>query len=343
MAVITKRGKDQYQAKIRRTGHPSISKTFPNKTLAQMWARKTEADLDAGEFKSRVTADSMDLSSAIQRYISEVAITKKSYADIKSRLGTIAKHIGSYKLAALTPKVISGFRDFRLNSKCDPSRKGVSNESVLKELSMLGRVLNLCESEWEIHFPQGNPMKSVKKPPKNRPRDRRLEEHGDIDEESLLMQKAMESKSIIGVLISFAIETGMRRAEIVGLEWKNVNFKKSTALLIDTKNGEDREVALSPKALQILKTQPRKDKLVFPIRPDSVSQAFRRLKKRCGIENIRFHDMRHEATSRFFESGLQMMEVSTITGHKDLRMLKRYTHLKPENIAKKLAELKPLA
>lgn len=342
MAVITKRGKDQYQAKIRRTGHPSISKTFPTKTLAQMWARKTEADLDAGEFKSRVTADSMDLSTAIQRYIDEIAITKKSCADIQCRLGTIAKHLGDYKLATLSPKVISGYRDFRLNTKRDPSRKGVSNESVLKELSMLGRVLSQCESEWEIHFPQGNPMKCVKKPPKNKPRERRLEEHADCDEETILLQKASESKSIIGVLIKLAIETGMRRSEIVKLEWKNINFKKSTALLIDTKNGDNREVALSPRAIQILKAQPKTDSLVFPIKPNSVSQAFRRLRKRCGLDDIKFHDMRHEATSRFFESGLQMMEVSTITGHKDLRMLKRYTHLKPENIAKKLAELKPL-
>ena len=96
-------------------------------------------------------------------------------------------------------------------------------------------------------------------------------------------------------------------------------------------------IPLSSKAIEILRQLPLDIKgQVFPIRADSITQAFDRCRQRAGIKNLRLHDLRHEATSRFFEKGLNIIEVSSITGHKDLSMLKRYTHLRPEDLAKKL-------
>lgn len=129
----------------------------------------------------------------------------------------------------------------------------------------------------------------------------------------------------------------MRRGEISALRWENIDLKGKAILLRDTKNGESRRVPLSRNALRLLRTLlHRIDGKVFEIRADSITRAFDRACNRAGIKNLRLHDLRHEATSRFFEKGLNPMEVANITGHKTLQMLMRYTHLKIEDLAKKL-------
>ena len=86
-------------------------------------------------------------------------------------------------------------------------------------------------------------------------------------------------------------------------------------------------------ALMVLATLPRRpDGRVWGMRPESMSQAFERVCKGAGVENMTFHDLRHEATSRLFEKGLNPMQVAAITGHKTLQMLKRYTHLRAEDL-----------
>jgi len=128
----------------------------------------------------------------------------------------------------------------------------------------------------------------------------------------------------------------MRRGEILQLTWDNVNLNTRTAFLPETKNGEARTVPLSENALSILKALPKQSDQVFDTTAYAIRMAFGRALKRAEIDDFRFHDLRHEATSRFFEKGLNMMEVSSITGHKDLQMLKRYTHLRAEDLALKL-------
>ena len=109
--------------------------------------------------------------------------------------------------------------------------------------------------------------------------------------------------------------------------------------LPDSKNGDSRDVPLSPQALELLGDLPRNirsDQVVFPIHYEALKSAWRRACARASITNLGFHDLRHEATSRFFEKGPNVMEVAAITGHKDLRMLQRYTHLRAEDLALKL-------
>ncbi|MDA8716513.1 site-specific integrase [Alphaproteobacteria bacterium] len=142
--------------------------------------------------------------------------------------------------------------------------------------------------------------------------------------------------SVLPVIL-FAIETGMRRGEILGLEWQLVDFKKHTALLPLTKNGTSREVPLSPKAIDILSSQSKQNiPKPFPINANAFRLAWDRLKVRANVIDLKFHDLRHEAISSFFEAGLSLVEVATISGHKDPKMLFRYTHLKAEDIVRKL-------
>jgi integrase len=104
-----------------------------------------------------------------------------------------------------------------------------------------------------------------------------------------------------------------------------------------TKNGSDRRVPLTERAVQILSTLRREGELVFPLSSKGLQIAWRRLARRAGIEDLRFHDLRHEAISRLFEKGLNVPEVAVMSGHRDPRMLFRYTHPRPEDIARKLA------
>ena len=179
-----------------------------------------------------------------------------------------------------------------------------------------------------------NPVHNVNKPPVNKPRDRRLEEG---EEERLFQICKQSSNHWFLPLVQVAIETGMRRGELLSLTWDNVHLDKSWVHLPMTKNGESRDVPLSPKAKDILVSLPRDiSGKVFPIHFEGLKSLWRRAMKRADIVNLRFHDLRHEATSRFFELGLNVVEVAAITGHKDLKMLQRYTHLRAEDLARKL-------
>ena len=130
----------------------------------------------------------------------------------------------------------------------------------------------------------------------------------------------------------------MRRGEILGLTWDNIDLKRRTAFLPLTKNGSSREVPLSTKAVSILQQQQtRTDTHPFPVNSNAFRLAWDRLRSRAGINDLRFHDLRHEAISRFFEMKLTIPEVALISGHKDVKMLFRYTHLKVDSVVSKLA------
>jgi integrase len=128
----------------------------------------------------------------------------------------------------------------------------------------------------------------------------------------------------------------MRRSEILSLLWVNVDLDIRIAVLPDTKNGSKREVPLTKKAAQILDRLPRDGVQAFPTTDYTIRHGWDRLVKRAGIEGLRFHDLRHEAVSRFFEMGLSVPEVAAISGHKDYRMLASYTHVSAKSLAQKL-------
>ena len=145
----------------------------------------------------------------------------------------------------------------------------------------------------------------------------------------------LQRNAYICSIIEFAIETGMRRSEILKLKWCDINCHTGFASLFDTKNGEDRKVPLTKRCIEVLNQLPRSHEHVFPISATCLHQAWQRAVKRADIKDLRFHDLRHEAVSRFFEMGMSVPEVALISGHKDVKQLFRYTHLNPENVFKK--------
>ena len=180
-----------------------------------------------------------------------------------------------------------------------------------------------------------NPVDQIKKPPSPKARHRRLNggEYERLEATSNLTQNPH-----IWPIIVFAIETGMRRGEILGLSWDNIDLNRRTAFLPLTKNGRCREVPLSSKAVFILQQQRLKtDTHPFPVNANAFRLAWVRLRSRASLNDLRFHDFRHEAISRFFEMRLSVPEVALISGHKDVKMLFRYTHLKVDSLVSKLA------
>nr|WP_290125666.1 site-specific integrase [Janthinobacterium lividum] len=138
-----------------------------------------------------------------------------------------------------------------------------------------------------------------------------------------------------------AVETGMRRSELASLTWEEIDLNKQTAHLPTAKTNVPRTIPLSKAAIKSLRAFGiEKEGRLFALVAESMSQAFESAceSHRGNIKGVRFQDLRHEATSRLFEKGLNVMEVAAITGHKTLDMLKRYTHLRAEDLAKNLIE-----
>jgi integrase len=162
----------------------------------------------------------------------------------------------------------------------------------------------------------------------------------EAGEEEQLLSASDELRRIIIV----ALETGMRRGEILNIKKSHIDFARRTLLIPLTKTETPRTIPLSSRAIEAIRAQLRGSQNVIPIEETTLfsytarglSGAFFRLCRKHGLENLHFHDLRHEATSRFFEKGLNPVEVATITGHKDTRMLMRYTHLRAEDLVKRL-------
>ena len=166
---------------------------------------------------------------------------------------------------------------------------------------------------------------NVPKPKLNPSRQRRLTEY-----EYNFLVKGNYHQTTLRNIIEVAIETGMRRGEILGI--KPEHIKGQTLLIPITKNGHPRTIPLTKRALYLLEST----NLPYSMSANAVRLAWDRLKKKGSIKDLHFHDLRHEAISRFFEKGLSIPEVALISGHKDVRMLFRYTHLKAKDVLIKL-------
>ncbi|XTI71823.1 site-specific integrase [Acidithiobacillus sp. AC3] len=355
MASIVKR-KDRdgnligWQARIVKQGFPKQTRVFRTKSEAQAWAKVVEAEMVRGVWQDRSEAERTTIADLLDRYVSEVLADRKHCAPELSRIETLRGRFGPLSVALLTSSAIASFRDQRLK-ETGRGGKLVSGQTVKHELGLLHRVLKKAEREWGIALPMGLPTAKVQTPKVGKGRDRRLQGN----EESRLLAACADARNPwLLPVVRFAIETAMRAGEMLetkgtagedgerliktdGLLWKHVDLTRRTAHLPETKNGDARTVPLSTAAVDVLKALPRSmNGKVFGTTYEAIHLAFVRACRRAGIEDLRFHDLRHEATSRLFEKGLNPMEVSTITGHKTLQMLKRYTHLRAEDLARLL-------
>ena len=243
--------------------------------------------------------------------------------------GFLRSDLAGKRLADVTPEGFAAYRDQRL--------KRVKAGTVIREFGLVQRIWEVAKVEWGI--PLGdNPVKAIRKPKADKARERRLRA-GEWDR---LLEASGESRNpFLLPLVQLALTTGMRRGELLNARWSDLNWTASTLHIPLTKNGDPRTIPLSGQAKRVLAGLGMawsNDHRIIPTSAEAAKLGWQRLTKRAGIEGLHFHDLRHEAVSRFFELGLTIPEVALISGHKDPRMLFRYTHLRAEDVARKLNE-----
>ena len=320
MANIRKRG-ERWEARVRKRGYPIACKSFRTKAEAEGWVSIVEADMTKGTYVSRRAAETMTLKKALEKYEEEEIPKKKGHQE-KYVVKAWMKHdLALRPLASIRSSDLATYMKERL--------KVVGPKTVLHHLSTISNLFEIARTTWEDMEGLANPVHQIKKPQLRNARDRRLSE----DERKKLIEACGELEcGWLVPIIELAVETAMRRGEIIKLDWENIDIEKQTAYLPETKNGNPRTVPLSTKAKGILRVlwpqesgEPAKAPKgqVFNLHPDFVSRAFREVCKKAKLRNLRLHDLRHEATSRLFEKGLNPMEVATITGHETPQMLSR--------------------
>jgi integrase len=344
MATITRTPSNTWKAIVRKRGWPTTIKTFRTKRDAQDWARRTEDEMVRGVYIDRAESDRLLLKQALDRYLREVSATKKpsTHSAERHKAKALKAELGNYSLAAITPDLVAEYRDKRLEA-------GKSASTVRLELSLLSHLFTIAIKEWRVGLVY-NPVANIRKPAPPQGRNRRLTAE---EEQKLLQACDAHSNPMLGWIVRIALYTGMRAGEIKSLTRSQVNLDKRLVYLTETKNGSARTVPLTREAVAVFRAA-----LDNPLRPDDTDliffgepgrdgirrpyefrPAWHRILKETGIQGFRFHDLRHEAVSRLVEAGLGDQEVSAISGHKSMQMLKRYTHLRAEDLVERLDQV----
>ena len=335
MASFRKRG-TQWEAQVRKLGWPSVSKSFPSKAEAQRWASVIESEMTREVFVDRSRLNELTLADLLLRYGKEITPSKKGQETEQYRIGALLRDpLSQTRLADLTGQRVAAWRDQRLAE--------VTGSTVNRDLNLLSHVCNLARKEWAI--PLTNPVSDIRRPKENKSRTRRLSRE---EEARLLASLKPAERGSQGrftgpqnpwmePIVILALETAMRRSELLALEWAQTFLSERYVRLLDTKNGCSRDVPLSRRACQTLNSLPKSPcGKVFPISDNAVQLAFTRAARRAGLKDLHFHDLRHEATTRLSEKLENVLELSAVTGHKTLSMLKRYYHPKASRLAEKL-------
>ena len=318
----------KWQARVQRKGQQPVSKSFQSKQDAEKWARQLESEIDKGSYTNLVLAERTTFGEVIERYIKEVIIKCRGQLEHTYRLKALARHpIALLRMTALTPIKVAEYRDERL--------KTLAPATVIHELAYFSAIINHARREWGISIV--NPIPLVKKPPATQGRNRILSEDELSRLYAALTPRVKNANHWMLPLVKFALETAMRRGEILGLRWEYVDLQKRIAFIPLTKNGESRTVPLSSGAIELLRALPIDLKgRVFPLTGRQVSAAMERARVKAKLDDWHFHDLRHMAITRLAEKLPNLIELSAVSGHKSLVMLKRYYHPNPEQLAEKL-------
>lgn len=322
MATYRKRG-DSWQAIVDRLGVYK-SESHPTKAQAIAWATETEAAIIAG----KLTATSnKTFGQLLQEYADKVSPGKAGERWEKVRVALLQRDkIASIKLFELDQRHFADWRDRRLLQ--------VSASSVRREWNLLSSACKVAVNEWK--WMQSHPMKGVAKPVSAPPRDRRVSQK-EIENIQFVLGytggQAETKNHLVALAFEFACETAMRAQEICNLV--DTDIVGNTANIRKSKTRAGVRIApLTPRALEIIKLLPTEK--LFDITPASLDALFRKAKAKLMIDDLTFHDSRHEGITRLAQK-LSVLELARSVGHQDLRQLMTYYNESAEDIAKKLA------
>lgn len=345
MASFQKRG-DAWRAIVRRKGHAPKSKTFPTKTLAKVWADRVELELAEAEARGTVGAG-LTIAELVDWYRRDVGKMKRVSKTQTGNLTRIREGLGSVVASKLTVAQIIEFVRRRrqgehVNGKglkvpaCGPATMTVE-VGYLAELFKLATSMGKVTLERDVVAEARPALRLVKLVAKSQKRDRRPTA-GELQQLRESFAAAAWRAMIPMVdIVDFAIASSRRQSEITRLLWADVNESKRTCVVRDAKHprakaGNHRTFPLLGAAWEIVQRQPKTAPEIFPYNSKSIGAAFTRACAELRIDDLHFHDLRHEATSRLFEQGYSIEQVAAVTLHESWQELKRYTQLRPESL-----------
>lgn len=341
MAHIEKRqlasGKVVYRARAKYKGR-MLTSTHLDRRSAQRWSAQADALVRNDAHFEGDAARRRKLCELIDRYVRTVLPGKGNAYNQRLHLRWWHSRLGSYKLSEITRSVIAQCRDELLaNDSGKPRRKPAT---VVRYLASLSHVFSVAIGDWE--WAEVNPVRNVRKPPEPKGRDRYL---NDDERERLLSACKASSSPDLYTVVVLALGTGMRRGEILGLTWGNVDLKSKLITLTKTKNGDRRTLPLCASAYDLLlarsKVRSIETDLIFPggkrtklgaFVPRDITKPWETARAKAGLADFRFHDLRHTAASTLAMTGASQLDIAAVLGHRSLQMTKRYTHLSVEHL-----------
>jgi len=348
MASIEKRttndGKLSYRVKIRLKGYQAQTATFARITDAKKWAVSTESAIREGRHAKTSEAKKHTLTELIDRYIREVLPSKtpKLRNNQTTQLNWFKSEIGAYTLADISRPMLVQCRD-KLLTEIGRHGKVRTPASVVRYMAALSHAFNVAVTEWE--WLDDSPLRKVKKPKEARGRVRFL---NNDERERLLIACQQSSNPTLYICVILALSTGMRQAELMSLQWQDVNLKDNYIILHKTKNGERRRVPLAGHGLSLLldyaKVRRLDTPLLFPstLRPNqpiTLRQPFANALQAAAITDFHWHDLRHCTASYLAMNGASLAEIAEVLGHKTLAMVKRYAHLSDGHVSSVVASM----
>lgn len=305
------------------------SRTFATREEAELWAQRIEAPLLPPPKPDFSVQASLRTFGDVLKQFEQREVPRRPSGEAEVyMLRHLHRHwIADVPCGQLSSQHFAAYRDERLQS--------VKPGTVQRLFNLLRPILDLTRDEWGVPI-TGNPARQVTVRVGDDSRTGRLtpEEMGRF---LSALRRDPNPEAIRAV--ELALETAMRRSELLTLTWDQVDLAAGTAFLPKTKNGHSRTVALSPRAIELLQGVPGRRGPVLRCSPSSVRRAFARARAKAGLEDFCFHQTRHEAISRMWELGLSELEISNQSGHRDWRSLRRYSHVQATTLAAKLRQL----
>ena len=327
-----KKGKQRttYRVQIRRKGFPPVTAIFDRKSDADKWARDTESDMDRRRYFPQHEADRRTLAELVERQLEAVKLDRPHDVERQqAMLGWWKEKLGAYTLATLTAEVLARHRD-ELQTK-----EGLAPATVNRYLSALSGAFTNAVREW--HWLPDNPLSRVSKKTEPRGVVRYLS-----DEERIALLDACRQSEYkpLYLMVLFSMTTGMRRGELQGLRWQDIDLERGVAILHNTKNGDRRSVPIVPEVANLLREHGKVRKLgndqVFTSDGSAevwlFDKAWYAALKAAKVKDFRWHDLRHTAASYLAMSGSTTAEIAAVLGHRTLQMVKRYAHLSDQHV-----------
>ncbi len=312
---LYRRGKIYWFTIMQNGKRIQVSTKADSKKLADKIYAKVFSEIGEGRYFENIKAQNITFKEMAQKYLGKYQKQRDA-----TSLNRLLPYFGEKSLSEITTELVSDYRDERL--------KTVKPATVYQELALMRRMFNVARREWK--WISSNPVADLSFSVGNKnARDRWL----TFAEEKSLLDSAT-NPSWLKTLLVLALHTGMRRGEILRLMWQDIDFNRKLLTVQKSKNGEKRSIPMSKTLCNQLVDQKVRDisGRIFPIAVRSLRCAFLKALRKTGIENFKFHDLRHTFATRLVQNGADLYKVKELLGHKTITMTMRYAHHCPESL-----------